>query len=40
MVDIADYVLVIWDGVSKGAMYTVNYAKKKSKTLKVVMCEK
>ena len=31
MVDLADSVLVIWDGKSKGAMYTAEYAKKKGK---------
>ena len=33
MVDIADIVLVIWDGSSKGANYTINYAKKRKKPL-------
>ena len=36
MVDNADEVLVIWDGVSKGTQYTVNYAKKKNKKLTVI----
>lgn len=33
MVDICDTVLVIWDGVSRGAKYTAEYAKKKSKNV-------
>jgi len=36
MVDIADAVLVIWDGISKGTQHTVNYAKKKNKKLTVI----
>ena len=36
MVDIADAVLVVWDGKSKGAQYTLNYAKKKNKPLTLV----
>ena len=37
MVDMADQVLVIWDGVSKGAKYTASYAKKKNKPVNIVM---
>ena len=33
MVDICDKVLVIWDGVSTGTAYTVNYAKKHGKEI-------
>lgn len=33
MVDIADVVLVVWDGISKGTKSTINYAKKKNKKL-------
>ncbi len=36
MVDMADSVLVIWDGVSKGSRHTIEYAKKKNKPLNVV----
>jgi predicted Rossmann fold nucleotide-binding protein DprA/Smf involved in DNA uptake len=36
MVDIADEVLVIWDGISRGTKYTVNYAEKVKKRLVVV----
>ena len=39
MVDLADNVLVIWDGKSKGAMYTADYAKKKGKDVIVVTVE-
>ncbi len=36
MVEMADAVLVVWDGQSKGAQYTVKYAKKINKTLTLV----
>lgn len=36
MVDIADGVLIIWDGKSKGTLHTINYARKKSKILKII----
>ena len=36
MVDIADAVLVIWDGISKGTQYTVKYTKKKNKPIQIV----
>ena len=36
MVDIADAVLVIWDGQSKGARYTLKYAQKKNKPTTLV----
>ena len=36
MVDMADAVLVIWDGYSRGAQYTVKYTKKAKKTLTLV----
>lgn len=36
MVDIADAVLVIWDGKSKGAKYTLKYAEKKNKPITLV----
>lgn len=39
MVDMADFVLVIWDGKSKGSKYTVKYAQKKNKFVKLVLCE-
>ena len=35
MVDLADAVLVIWDGKSKGAQYTIKYAKKTNKAVTV-----
>lgn len=31
MVDIADAVLIVWDGQSKGTQYTLKYAKKQNK---------
>ena len=36
MVDMADAVLIIWDGKSKGAQSTAKYAKKLQKSLNVV----
>ena len=35
MVDMADSVLVIWDGVSRGSKHTADYARKKGKPLTV-----
>ena len=37
MVDIADSVLVIWDGNSKGTKYTIDYAKKRNKPINIVI---
>lgn len=36
MVDMADAVLVIWDGCSKGTQYTVKYAKKVNKPITLI----
>ena len=36
MVDIADEILVIWDGVSKGSQYTIKYANKKNKNVMLI----
>lgn len=36
MVDLADLVIVVWDGVSRGTKYTIDYATKKGKNLKIV----
>ena len=36
MVEIADKVLVIWDGESKGTLSTINYAKKINKSITVI----
>lgn len=36
MVEMADAVLVIWDGVSKGARHTVRYSNKSGKSVVVV----
>lgn len=36
MVDMADAVLVIWDGVSRGTKFTVDYAKKKNKPVEMI----
>ena len=36
MVDIADAVLIIWDGKSKGSASTIKYARKKEKLLRII----
>lgn len=37
MVDMADAVLVIWDGKSRGALSTINYSKEKGKEIQVII---
>ena len=37
MVDMADEVLIVWDGISKGTKYTADYAAKKSKPMRIVL---
>ena len=37
MVDLADAVLIIWDGHSRGTKYTADYAAKKNKNVKIVL---
>ncbi len=39
MIELADSVLVIWDGKSKGTKYTIDYAQKKEKNVTVVVCD-
>lgn len=36
MVDMADAILVVWDGVSTGTQYTIRYAKEANKPLTVI----
>ena len=36
MVDMADAVLIIWDGQSKGTLHTINYTKKVNKPYTLV----
>ena len=36
MVDMADAVLVVWDGKSKGAQHTIEYTRKRNKPLTIV----
>ena len=36
LVEMADKVLAIWDGISKGTYYTINYAQKVGKEVRVV----
>lgn len=37
LVKLADKVLVIWDGESKGTNYTINYSKKLNKPVEVII---
>ncbi len=37
MVNLADEILVIWDGKSRGAKYTIDYAKKTKKPLTIII---
>ncbi len=37
MVNLADEILVIWDGKSRGAKYTIEYAKKSKKPLTIII---
>lgn len=39
MVELADEVIALWDGISRGTKYTVEYAKKKNKTVKIVIID-
>ena len=36
LVRIADEILVVWDGKSRGTLHTIKYAKKKGKSLKII----
>ena len=36
MVDLCDNALIFWDGVSKGAKYTIDYANKTGKPITVI----
>ena len=40
MVDIADCVLIVWDGESKGTKHTIDYTRKKEKPLILIMAER
>ena len=40
MVDIADMVIVVWDGVSRGSAHTIRYAEQKGKCVQVVRANK
>ncbi|MBQ5602373.1 MAG: hypothetical protein IIU77_06085 [Clostridia bacterium] len=37
MVDLCDCVLVVWDGISRGTKYTIDYAKKKNKPTNIII---
>lgn len=39
MVELADHVLILWDGVSRGTFYTMEYAQRMQKPITVVRCE-
>lgn len=36
LVRMADKILIVWDGKSRGTLHTINYAKKMNKTLMVI----
>ena len=36
MVDIADTIVIVWDGLSRGTKYTLEYAKKKNKNIVLI----
>ena len=36
MIELADFVLVVWDGSSRGTKYTIDYSKKLGKQIAVV----
>ncbi|MGM9936633.1 MAG: hypothetical protein ACI38A_04760 [Candidatus Ornithomonoglobus sp.] len=38
MIELADYVLVFWDGKSKGTKYSIDYSYKMGKEMRVVEC--
>lgn len=39
MVDLADEILVIWDGISKGTKHTISFAQRTNKRLTVVVID-
>lgn len=39
MIELADYVLIFWDGQSKGTKYSIDYSQKMGKEIKVVECK-
>ena len=39
MVDLADEILIIWDGKSRGTKHTIDYATKMKKPLCVILCK-
>lgn len=40
IVDNADFILVFWDGESKGTKSTIDYAKKENKLMKIIVIHK
>lgn len=40
MVDLADRVVVVWDGVSRGSAHTIRYAQRKGKCVQIVRADK
>lgn len=37
IVDYSDYILAFWDGISKGTRYTIQYAHKTNKPVKLIL---
>ena len=40
LVQIADKILIVWDGVSKGTKYTIDYANKLNKDIQIILKNK
>ncbi len=40
IVDAADYVIAVWDGVSTGTLYTINYARKRNKPVRLIILKR
>lgn len=40
IIDGADFLVVFWDGKSKGTKFVIDEAKKRGKAVRVILCEK
>ena len=36
LVNLADHILIVWDGKSAGTLYTINYARRLNKPLRII----
>lgn len=39
MINIADEIIAVWDGVSNGTKHSINYAKKKNKPMQIIIVD-